>query len=185
MIKQREYSLVAKSYATALFNASQKLGILQRVAEESKGLLQVVEQAPRLLNFLDNPRVSSESKLELLGTVLRSRVSPILMTMLTFLIKRNRTQHLADILARLQELIEEAEGVQHAVLESAVELNFQDKLRLKSSLEKYTSSRLHIDYQVNPGLLGGLVFRYRDMLVDSSVSHGLDQLRRQLLTVQL
>jgi F-type H+-transporting ATPase subunit delta len=185
MAQQREYSLIARTYAQAVFNAARKQGIVQRVAEETKSLAAILEKTPRLVVFLSNPRVSTESKNELLAVTLRGRLSPVMMKMLDLLVKRDRTSQLSDILAHFQELVEEAEGIHHAIVESAVELGFQDKLRLKTGLEKHTGSRLRIDYVVNPGLIGGLVFRYRDLLIDSSISNGLDQLRRQLLAAQL
>lgn len=185
MINQRQYSLIAKSYAQALFNGARKQGTLQRVGDEAKGLASVATKLPRLLVFLDNPRVATEKKLELISNSLRARLSPLMMNLLIALIRRDRTGQLPDVLARFQELVEEAEGIQHAVVESAVELSFGDKLRLKGTLEKYTGSRLRIDYNVNPALIGGLVFRYRDLLVDSSISSGLADLRRRLLGAQL
>ena len=185
MIKQREYSLVARSYATALFRSAQKQGILQRLQEECRVLLEVAGTSPRLKIFLENPQRPTEHKLELLDKVLKPRLSPMLITLIHLLVVRDRTGLFSEIIELFDKMVEEAEGIHHAIIQTARELGMQDKLRLKEALETFTSHRLKINFLVDPNLIGGLVFRYRDVLIDTSLSSGLAEIRERLLGTQI
>lgn len=184
-LKQRQFTVVQRTYAEALLGAARRTGSLQRVKEEAKVLLQVVKQSPRLLLFMENPNVEAQEKLALLDRVFMTRLSPVLVNLLHVLAARRRTTNLDEILDLFQELAEQAEGIFQATVTSAYHLSAQDKLKLKVSLEQYTRSRLKIDYGVDTGLIGGIVFRFRDLLVDSSLRSALDQLRQRLTRAPL
>jgi len=182
---QHQYTVVTRTYAEALFAGARRLGIVQRALEEAKVLGRILVQTPQLATFLDHPRLAREVKLATIERVFRTRVSPLMLNLLRTLVIRRRTSHLGEILALFQELGEQAEGIFQATVSAAYELSFQDKLKLKAGLERYTRCRLKLDYQVEAGLIGGIVFRFRDVLVDSSLRGGLEALGRQLAATAL
>lgn len=184
-LKQRQTTPVERTYAEALFGAARSMGVLQRVQEEAKVLLKVVQQNRSLLTFLESPHVKIEEKMGLLDRVFKGRLSPVMINLLHVLATRRRTTYLDEILEHFQELVEQAEGIYQATVTSAWELNFQDKLKLKTALERHTQSRLKIDYAVDPAVLGGVIFRFRDLLIDGSLRGGLHSLRERLLGTQL
>ena len=139
----------------------------------------------RLRIFLANPQVPTETKMELINRTLGPKFSPLVIRLIELMIDRERIDVLPDVLAEIQRLVEHAEGIYQAEIDSAMELDFQDKLRLKNALEKYTGYKLKIDYNVEPNLIGGLVFRFRDTLIDGSLRSGLNKLRRRLLETAL
>jgi F-type H+-transporting ATPase subunit delta len=126
--------------------------------------------------------VAVGEKLKLLDRAFKGRLSPLLINLLHLLATRRRTTYLDETLTLFQELVERAEGISQASVSSAGELSFQDKLRLKAALEKYTKSRLKIEYLVEPGLIGGVIFRFRDLLVDGSLASALEELRERMLS---
>jgi len=107
---QHQYTVVARTYAEALFAGARRLGIVQRALEEAKALGKILGRTPRLATFLDHPRIAREAKLATLERVFRSRISPLMLNLLRTLVTRRRTGHLAEILALFQELGEQAEG---------------------------------------------------------------------------
>ena len=186
MITQQQYSLVARSYATALFRTAQKQGILQRVREECRVLGEVARGKQKGLTiFMESPQISTEDKMAVFDRVLRPRVSQVLLKLIHLLVTRERRGVFADITELFELMVEEAEGIDHATVETARELRMQDKLRLKDALEKYTRRRLKIDFVVDPRLIGGLIFRYGDVLIDNSLRHGLDEIQERLRKTQV
>ncbi len=186
MITQHQYSLVARSYATALFHTAQKQGILQRVREECRVLGEVARGKQKGLTiFMESPQISTEDKMAVFDRVLKPRVSTILIKMIHLLVTRERRGVFADITELFELMVEEAEGIDHATVETARELRMQDKLRLKDALEKYTHRRLKIEFVVDSRLIGGLIFRYGDVLIDSSLRHGLDEIQDRLCKTQV
>ena len=158
---------------------------MQRLQEESRVLISVLAKTPQLKIFMENPQRPTEHKIELIEKVFKDRLTPMLVTMMRLMILRDRILLLDETLELFDEMVEEAEGIHHAVVQSARELQMQDKLQLKSALEKFTGSRLKIDFQVDPALIGGLIFRYGDTLIDNSISNGLRTIRERLMAAQV
>jgi F-type H+-transporting ATPase subunit delta len=186
MIKQRQYSLIALSYAEALFRVARSQDTLQQVFDECRVLESVIGRtSDRLIHFFGNPQLPTETKMELIDKVLTPRFGPPLIRMVRLLVERERIDYLSETLARVQELIDRHAGIEPAMVASAVELDADDKLQLKSSLERYAGCRLKLEFEVDPNLIGGVIFRYRDTLVDGSLRSGLDALRRRMLRAPL
>ena len=143
-------------------------------------LATLLHQQPGLRHFLEGPHISREKKRDLLDKGFKNRLNPLLMNLLYMMADRERATLLSDILSGFQEIAERAEGIFPATVASARELGFQEKLKLKSALEKRTGCHLRIKYEVDKSLLGGVVFRFRDLLIDGSVRNGLEQLKREL-----
>lgn len=178
---RREYSLVARSYAKALLGVARKEGQLARLAAESQALARGFEAVPKALVFLDNPRVSTETKLEYLGKSVGGRIAPVLERMLEMLVRRDRVRYLAEIFDYFGDLADEDQGIGRATVETARDLGEDERLRLSQTLERYTRHRLSIDWQTDPRLIGGVVFRFGDLMVDGSLKKGLEEIRERLL----
>jgi F-type H+-transporting ATPase subunit delta len=184
-MKQRQYSPIERTYAEALLGAARRLGIVQRAMEEARVLLKVVKQNPRLLLFLESPHISAQEKQELLDRVFKGRLSPLMVNLLHVLAARRRTTYLDETLELFQELVEQSEGLWRVQVTTAHELNFQDKVRLKTALEKFTKRQLKIEYNIDPRLIGGLVCRLRDFQIDASLRNALNGIRYRLLHTPL
>lgn len=179
-MKQRQYSLIANSYALALFHAARAKGQIQRISEECRTLADTTRSHKHFTVFLHSPQIATQPKLDLIDKVFGATFSPMLIRLLVMLVQRDRANYLIEILERFDELVQQAEGIFPATLSSAVELGYQEKLALRSVLEKYTGFRLNIRFEVEPRLIGGLIFRCRDLLIDSSLSNALQNLRRSM-----
>jgi F-type H+-transporting ATPase subunit delta len=185
MSQAPQVNAVAASYSEALFRAARAQGALQRVQAECRSLATVLENSPRLATFLGNPMTPMDRKLELLKRALERRLNPLVMRLLMLMTRRDRVASLPETLDRFQKLVEHAEGIEQAEVVSAMEMGFQDKMRVKAALEKRLEARLRIDFRVDPGLIGGLVCRVRDTLMDGSLRSGLDRLAKRLRHVSL
>jgi F-type H+-transporting ATPase subunit delta len=184
-MKQRQYSPIERTYAEALLGAARRLGVVQRAQEEARVLLKVATDNPRLLVFLESPHIATHDKLALLDRVFQGRLGPLMMNLLHVLAGRRRTTYLNETLERFQELVERSEGILRARVTTARELNFQDKLRLKAALERFTRAQLKIEYLVEERLIGGLICRLRDTQIDTSLRSGLEEIRRRLMGTTL
>jgi F-type H+-transporting ATPase subunit delta len=181
MIEQREYSVLARSYATALLHAGRKQGLLQPLQEDCRLLALVLAGSPRLPGFLASPYLPAEKKMELIARVLGGRTfQPMALRMIELLVRRGRPHLLGEILDLFEELIEREDGIEPAAVASARPLGEEDKNRLRAALEKYSGKRLRIKFHVDPQLVGGLVFRWGDVLVDGSMQSALREIRRRL-----
>ncbi|MEN6627156.1 MAG: ATP synthase F1 subunit delta [Candidatus Sumerlaeia bacterium] len=181
MNAHRQYSVVAQSYARALFGVARREGQLDRLAAESSALARGFEAVPAAMIFLDNPQVSTETKLAYLSGALGGRITPLIERMLGMLVHRDRVRFLGEILDNFGDLVEAAKGIGHATVETARELGADEKSRMSAVFERYTQHKLRIDWHVDPRLIGGVIFRHGDLMVDGSVKSGLEEIRERLL----
>ncbi|MCE5230955.1 ATP synthase F1 subunit delta [bacterium] len=177
----REYSLVARSYARALLGVARKEGRLDRLAAEAQALAQGFAAVPDALIFLDNPQVSTEKKLSYLASTVEGRIEPILVRMLHMLVQRDRVRYLGEIFEYFAELADEEQGIGRAIVETARELGDDECRNLSVTFERYTKHRLNIDWRIDPRLIGGVVFRFGDLMIDGSLRSGLDEIRERLM----
>ncbi len=178
MSARQENDAITNAYAQALFNAAAAQGLTQRLIEEARQIHAVLDQNPEFRTFLEGPQISSERKREVVDAALEGRANGLILNLFYLTIDRERTILLGEIFEELVEIAERAQGIWPATLSSARELGFQEKLKLKTSLEKFTGCHLRLKHQVMPDLLGGIIFRFRDVLIDGSVRHGLSELNR-------
>jgi F-type H+-transporting ATPase subunit delta len=92
---------------------------------------------------------------------------------------------LGEMLEVLRLRIDEHNGLKPAVVSTAVELDDDQKARLLARMQEVTGRTYSMEYRVQPGLMGGVVFQAGDMLIDWSVKHRLADLRDRLLHVKL
>ncbi len=178
---RREYSLVARSYGRALLGVARREGRLARLAAESQALARGFEAVPEALIFLDNPQVSTEKKLQYLADALGRRIDPILDRMLPMLVRRDRVRYLAEIFDYFGELADEEQGIGRAAVETARQLGDDERRRLTETFERYTRHRLSIEWRIDPRLIGGVIFRFGDLMIDGSLKSGLEEIRERLL----
>jgi F-type H+-transporting ATPase subunit delta len=173
-------SPVVLAYAQALFNVAKKQGIVQQMTEECKRLQGIFEAAPHFARFLEAPQVSRAQKREVITRVLGSKINPLTLNLFNLAIQRERAGLLPAILAEFQNVAERADGIFPAHITSARELGFQEKVRIKASLERFAKCQLRIVYDVRPDIRGGVIFRFQDSLVDASIQNKLVKLARHL-----
>lgn len=172
--------IAAGRYAEALFRLAQKQGLLAQVAREVEQLLPLLAPAAPLRAFLENPQIATGKKRDLVNRTLQSSLSSMLDEFVLLMIDKNRVLELEPALCRFLTLVEEHEGIFPAQLTTAVPLREAEQALLQRTLEAHTGVRLRIHYEVDPRIIGGAVFRYRDELIDGSIRGGLDAIRARL-----
>ena len=185
MIKQRQYTDVTRAYAHALFNAAKKAGALDRVEFQVRDLAEIHRANPRLGVFMEGPQFSTEAKLEMLAKLFGGGLEPMLFRMLQLMARRERYGELRGVLQLLEELVEEDKGIFPAMVTTARPLDAVSRVRLEKQLEVYTGCNLKIEWSIDADLIGGVVFRFRDLLLDTSLASGLKRLGRQLTQTQI
>lgn len=189
-LKMRQYAVHERAYAEALLRAAQTYvtsgqGTLVEIQEDARSLLQVFKHSHRLLVFLESPHVKISDKVKLLDKVFAGKLHPLLLRLVHMLAERRRSTSLDEVLSLFLERINEISGIFYAVIATAFNLSDNDKTKLKEAMEHYTGHKLDIDFRVEPGIIGGVVFRSGDLLIDGSIRNSIDALRHQLLEQQI
>ena len=178
--------LVSSTYGEALFELAQEKNTISVMLEEVSGLQTVLKANQELSVLMNNPKVSKEERSDILKEVFRGRISDDLYNFLLLLVQKGRYAYVEEILAYFTDRVKEAEGIGTAYITTAVELTPAKKDEIHKKLLATTSYReIEVIYQVDPEIIGGMIVRINDRVVDSSIKTKLEKMERSLLAVQL
>jgi F-type H+-transporting ATPase subunit delta len=173
-------SSTARRYAEAAFEVALRDGTLERWRAELDLAADVIGD-PRIVANLANPAIASEKRAATLGEMLSRHVSGPVLNLIQLMLRRGRIEDVQRVASEFRRLDDERQGIVHASVTSAAELT-QDEVRaLTARLEQTTGGRISLEVDVDPSLLGGLVVRVGDRMIDGSVRGRLERLRNQLL----
>ena len=174
----------AAVYADALFAAAEDAGSLERVGRDLDDLVGELVSSPVLTRVLFNPAVAPEGKANVLRR-LTDDADPLVTRTLLLLLENGRLGLMPD----LQQAFGERYGVAARKLDvqltTAVEVDEAQAERLRQQLERSTCQSVTLKRVVDPSILGGVVLRVADLLVDASVRRRLESLRRTLQSTRL
>jgi F-type H+-transporting ATPase subunit delta len=178
--------LVVQNYARALLHVVQKENIpLQEALEESISLNRLLRDQPKLFVFLAGPHFREETKEKLVESVFKAQLTEIFCRFLQLLLRRDRIDHLIDILDEFRELVEAAQGLTMGTVTTAVPLNADEQNTFREKLESFCKLKFDLQFKVDEKLIGGVKVKYGDILMDTAISTYLGDLRQRLMETRL
>lgn len=134
---------------------------------------------PEALAFVTGHRAPPEAKEQLLQRVL-GQPAPLVWNLVRLLSSKGRLELLPQIEERFRTLLDEERGIAHAQVLTAVPMSDDERQALAQRLSQLTGKQVEVQAFVEPEILGGLVARIGDRLVDGSARTRLLALKRQL-----
>jgi len=176
---------IASRYAQALFESAKAEGTSAQTLEQMMLLRQLLHDHADLRQFLGNPDVEPDEKVELLGRVLKSAWSGLLQAFVRMAVAFGRAERLPEMADAFEAAVDEDEGRMRVVIRSAHPLAEPVLKRITTHLERREGKMIDARTEVDPALLGGLqvVLGYR--VIDGSVRRQLTELREQLAAVRV
>lgn len=172
----------AKRYSQAVFELAQERRTFDQWLEDLEGLAQLV-QDPGFLLIMESPRVHLDRKKE----VLRERLvgaDPLVLNLTQLLVTKGRVELIPGILQELRRLVDASRGIVHARVTTAVPLEASEQASLAQQLAQRTGKQVMLSAEVDPSIIGGLIARIGDTLLDGSVRGRLEALKRHLAEAQ-
>ena len=177
--------LAAGVYARALFETAQKDGGADIFYEEVKALLDIFREETGLLKLLSSPKLGREEKLSVLSEIFGGRIEERLMGFLRIMVEKERQGELREAMERYIDMVREEKKIGVAFVRSALELDESQKAAIEGRLLETTGyNRLEMNFSVDESLLGGLVIRINNRVVDSSIRSRLSGCKAELLSLR-
>ncbi len=170
---------VARRYAQAAFEVARERGQVENWLEELERLVDLLE-GTEAGAFLAAPQVPFGAKEQLVHQALAGFL-PEVRNLVLLLVRRRRIRLLRRIFEEFGRLANEYRGVAVAEVTSAVPLEDADKAVVIRQLSELTGKRVLLRTRVDPSILGGLIVRIGDKLIDGSVRTRLERLRETLI----
>ena len=178
--------LVSSTYGDALFELALEENRLDSFYEEILASRQIFLDNEELLKLLNHPKIIKEEKITIMENVFKGRVSDEILGFFHIIVTKDRYNDIIAILDYFLHKVKEHKGIGTASVTSAVVLSDTQKAAIeKRLLETTRYVSFEIDYRVDPAILGGLVIRIEDRVVDISLKTQIDKLKAQLSKIQL
>ena len=175
-------TLVAKRYASALFQIANEQQILGQVEEDLRVVKEVLEYNPDLKAVLKSSKLTIDKKKEIVKNAFAS-VNVFVLNTVLILIDRHREDQIVEVTDQFLELANEAKGIADAKVYSARELTDAEREGLSAAFAaKIGKKSLRIENIVDSNLLGGIRLRIGNRIYDGSLRGKLDRLERKLLS---
>jgi F-type H+-transporting ATPase subunit delta len=170
---------IATVYARSLFEVAKEASKLDEIREDLDSIADAVSEDHELQVFFFSPYFSTEEKKEGLRKFLQD-ADPILLNFLDLLIDNHRMPALFRIRTLLDGLWENENDLLPVSVTSAVELDEETVRHIGDRIGEQTGRKVELTSSVDPDLLGGIVVRVGNSIIDASIRNRLDQLRKQV-----
>jgi ATP synthase F1 delta subunit len=170
---------IAQVYARALFEVAREHGKLDEIREQLAQFAAALNEHRELAVFFFSPYFSQQEKQEALERVIQG-ADPIFINFLNLLIEKHRMPVIFRIRDAFERLWEEENRTLPVEITSAIELDQGTIEKIAKQIGERTGRKVKLATRVDPEILGGLVVRVGDAILDASIRNRLEQLRRQV-----
>ena len=167
-----------RRHAQAVFEIALENNELDRWQADLETMANVLGN-PEIAALLEYPKLDASKKRDILQNILPG-ITPTAMNLAYFLVAKNRLRILPDLLAEFGRLLNAHYGREEAEVVTAVPISDEEKERITKDLAAIAGKEVVLSLKVDPDIMGGLVARIGDKLIDGSVRTRLKDLRRSL-----
>lgn len=169
----------ARVYAEALFEAGEDKGKIDQLQEQLARFADAVDDDRELQVFLFSPYLSSNDKVEGLRRAVTG-AEPEFSNFLELLIEKGRMPEVFRIRREFDELWKRANRRLDVTVTSAIELDPGVVGKIGEEVERQTGEKVELSSEVDDGILGGIVLRVGNMVLDASIRARLEKLRKSV-----
>ena len=175
---------VARVYARALFDAASEANAIEAVRDDLDSFVQALDASAALRGVLADPQIDVGAKERVVAELTRGG-QPLVANTLLLLVQRGRFGMIHELNEAYGGLAAEAARTVKVEVTSAVDLGPETRDSISARVAEVTGRRVELTQRVDPEIIGGLVLRVGDVIVDSSLKARIRQLRRRLATAEL
>jgi F-type H+-transporting ATPase subunit delta len=169
-----------RRYAQAVFQIATESGQIDAWSDDLRTVATALENK-ELAGLLDSPQVPAAAKIETVKTVLGDAVDPLAANLLAILATRNLANLVPGIIETFEALVDRHNGIERAEVIAAAPLDQDQETAIKAVLVKLVDKDVRLSTGVDPNILGGLVARVGDRVIDGSLRTRLQGMRRNVV----
>jgi len=173
-------SSAATRYAQAVFSLGKERGTLDVWQSDLTDLATLTGDS-RVSSYLSNPSITADTKLATLEASLPSTVQPELRNLAKLLVVRNRTSLIPQIREIFEDQVRAERGITVAQVTTSEPLTAEEEAMVREKLATMTGNTIEITSTVDPDIIGGIVVRIGDQVIDGSVRNKLERMRTRLV----
>lgn len=174
-------AVLAKRYAKALFAVGMEENALDEYAASLAEFAALVADNAELNDALANPMYPLEAREGVMKEIVKAAgVSVIMGNFLNLLVQKRRADALGDIAEMFQSLVDEENNTCQGVVTSATEISADLQAKIQETLEKITGKRVTVTNTVDESIIGGMIAKVGDLVMDGSIKTQLEVLKESI-----
>lgn len=178
--------LVSKTYGDALFEVAVEDGTVDTLQEEVEVVSELLTANEEYIKLMTHPKLPLEEKVSLVEQAFKGKVSDDMTGFLVAVAEKGRFGEIHTILSYFTDRVREYKKIGVAYVTSATTLSDKEKQAIEQRLLETTSYvKFLMEYSVDKSLIGGVVIRIGDRVVDSSIKSKLNKMAKDLSQIQL
>lgn len=175
--------LVAERYAQAFFEIARMLHRDEQIEAELENFSKALKTDVAMEKFFNNPSLSTQEKRKFLQKIYQERQQDfygVLLDFYTVLFEKNRFPLIHEIAVCFKRIADEAQGQGIAEIRSAAPLSAGQESEIVDRLEKIAGYKITVKKEVDPSLIGGVVVKIKNKIIDGSIKFQIDVLKKEL-----
>lgn len=172
---------LARKYAVAMFEVAQEDNKLIEYGTQLEEIRQLFAAQPVLKAYMSNPQIQPTQKKELLNKVFGSDIEKSVHNFIFLLIDKRRIALIEEIVGEYQALSNEVRNIAVAHVTTASAINKKQQDALTAKLEAVTGKHIQLKLHIDKSIIGGVVVKIGDKLIDGSVTSQIKSLEKQLM----
>ena len=178
--------LVSKTYGDALFAVALEENRMDEFFESAKEVAEILRTNEDFGRLMNHPKIIKEDKVRIVEETFGTSIPKEMIGLMTLMITKGRAGDMLPVFDYFADLVREEKKIGKAEVTAAVELRADQKEKVEKKLLETTKyETFEMCYRVDESLIGGMVIRIGDRVVDSSIKTKLYDLSRDLKKIQV
>lgn len=174
---------IAKKYSQALFELGKEEKSLMNFKEQLTDIVMTLEEYHDLKKLLFHPAVTPEDKKKVIQDIFSSNISEEIMNFLKILIDKRREKYIVTIYKNFIKLLNKENDILEIEVISAIKLSDVLKERLEKKVVNLTGYKIILKEKIEPDIIGGLILKIGDQVIDGSIRHDLEILENKIAEI--
>ncbi len=180
-MSENKISQISKNYAKALIEISKQDNSFVSVKTGLYNALSTIDASRDLKLVTDNSAISIAKKIEIIEEIFRDKIDDKVLNLLKILLEKNRFSELEGIVQAYNEMSDSFEQKKNVEIVSAFNLDDDVKGQILNKLEHKLNCDVIPEWTVNENIIAGLIFKFGDFVIDTSVKSKLENLSKYML----
>ena len=181
MTENTRISTISKNYAQALVQVAQEANTFEEIKEQLLQVKEVLDSSKDLAVVMENTSISTGKKIEILDSIFANKISLKVLNFLKLLVDKNRFNEFDSILTAYTEILDNKSNKKKVEIISPIKLTFENKTNVLFTLEKKLNCEVIPTWSVDADIIAGLVFKFDDYVIDTSVRNKIENLRKNII----
>jgi len=171
-------TILARRYAKALFTVGKEQDTFEAYNDALQAVAGLYESAPEVADALTNPLYPMDVREKVMtGIVSSMDVDKVMGNFLNLLVQKKRAEILPEIAEEYKVMVDDEKNISHGSVVSAVELSDELQAKVQATLEKLTGKKVELTTSVDPSIIGGVIAKVGDLVLDGSIKAQLAGLK--------